>query len=176
MKRVAIFGNTGGGKSTLARLLADITRLPLYVIDKIQFKEGGDAFTSEEYLQAHADILRQEAWIIDGFGNLATSLERFARADALIYVDLPLAAHYWWVTKRFIKGLFVAPEGWPKGSPLWSSTLNSYKVVRLCERDLAPRYRKIVMDEAPTKRVYHLKSRAEIAAFVEAVKREYAQS
>jgi adenylate kinase family enzyme len=30
MKRVAVFGNAGAGKSTLARRLADLTRLPLY--------------------------------------------------------------------------------------------------------------------------------------------------
>ena len=35
MKRVAIFGNVGGGKSTLARELADITGLPLYGLDKL---------------------------------------------------------------------------------------------------------------------------------------------
>jgi hypothetical protein len=38
MKRVAIFGNAGGGKSTLARELAAITGLPLHVIDKIRFR------------------------------------------------------------------------------------------------------------------------------------------
>jgi len=31
MKRVAVFGNAGG-KSTLARRLAELTRLPLYPI------------------------------------------------------------------------------------------------------------------------------------------------
>ena len=39
MKRVAVFGNAGGGKSTLARHLADMTGLPLYVIDLMQFSE-----------------------------------------------------------------------------------------------------------------------------------------
>jgi len=38
MKRVAIFGNAGGGKSTLARKLAAITGLPLHVIDKIRYR------------------------------------------------------------------------------------------------------------------------------------------
>jgi adenylate kinase family enzyme len=41
MKRVAVFGNAGGGKSTLARGLAEITGLPLYPIDRIQFRAGG---------------------------------------------------------------------------------------------------------------------------------------
>ena len=29
MKKVAVFGNAGGGKSTLARRVAELTRLPL---------------------------------------------------------------------------------------------------------------------------------------------------
>ena len=35
MKRVAIFGNAGGGKSTLARELAAITGLPLIALTTI---------------------------------------------------------------------------------------------------------------------------------------------
>ena len=40
MNRVAVFGNAGGGKSTLSRRLAEITGLPLYVLDIIQFRDG----------------------------------------------------------------------------------------------------------------------------------------
>ncbi|CCQ59949.1 hypothetical protein CWATWH0401_2058 [Crocosphaera watsonii WH 0401] len=43
MKKVAVFGNTGGGKSTLSRKLSEMTNLPLYVLDKIQYKPGGVA-------------------------------------------------------------------------------------------------------------------------------------
>ena len=50
MKRVAVFGNTGGGKSTFARHLADLTRLPLYPLDMIQFREGGGEVPRDEYL------------------------------------------------------------------------------------------------------------------------------
>ena len=107
MKKVAVFGNAGAGKSTLARRLAELTQLPLYVIDKMQFRDGADAVPHEEYLKAHADLLRQDAWIVDGFGNVATAWERFAEADTLVYIDLPLVTHHWWVTKRLIKGLFA---------------------------------------------------------------------
>jgi len=50
MKRVAVFGNTGGGKSTLAKRLAGLTRLPLYPLDLIQYRIGGDQVPDEEYL------------------------------------------------------------------------------------------------------------------------------
>src|SRR5262245_28575357 len=173
MKRVAVFGNAGGGKSTLARRLAELTHLPLYPLDLIQFRADGEV-PREEYLAAHADLLRRDEWIIDGFGCRVTAWERFAVADTLVYVDLPLTTHYWFVTKRLLKGLFVAPEGWPPGSPLWSSTMNGYKVIGLCERTLAPKYRQLVNEAATTKRVHHVRSRAEVAALLAAVKREYA--
>ena len=123
VKRVAVFGNAGGGKSTLARRLADLTRLPLYPLDMIQFRAGGGRVPHEQYLKA--DLLRQDEWIIDGFGCVASAWERFSEADTLVYVDLPLTTHYWWVTKRLIKGLFATPEGWPENSPMWRGTMDS---------------------------------------------------
>ncbi|MGZ5837405.1 MAG: hypothetical protein ACXWJ5_14530 [Xanthobacteraceae bacterium] len=139
MKRVAVFGNAGGGKSTLARRLAEITDLPLHVIDLMQFRSGGDKIPHEEFLTAHAALLRQDKWIIDGYGSVALAWERFDVADTLVYVDLPLATHHWFVTKRLLKGLFADPEGWPENSPLWSSTMDSYKVLWLCHLRLTPK-------------------------------------
>jgi adenylate kinase family enzyme len=173
MKRVAVFGNAGGGKSTLARRLAELTRLPLYPLDKVQFRDGGGAVTHEEYLQAHADLLGRQEWIIDGYGTTTTAWERFAKADTLVYVDLSLITHHWFVTKRLVKGLWVTPEGWPANSPIWSSSVNSYKVLWLCHRRLTPRYRQLVAEMAASKRVYHLRSPAEMTGFLKAIAREY---
>ena len=173
MKKVAVFGNAGGGKSTLARRVAELTRLPLYPLDTIQFRPGGGKVPHEEYLKAHADLLRRDQWIIDGFGSVPSAWERFAAADTLVYIDLPLFTHYKWVTKRLVKGVFVTPEGWPEGSPIWSSTMNSYRVVWLCHRRLTPRYRQLVADAAPTKHVHHLRSPVEMRTFLEAIKQEH---
>jgi hypothetical protein len=174
MKRVAIFGNAGGGKSTLARRLAGITGLPLYVIDKLQFEEGGAAAPIAVYQERHHKLMAEGAWIIDGYGDPETLWERLAAADTLVYVDLPLAAHYWRVTKRFLGGLFADPEGWPKGSPLWRSTLSSYQVIPLCHKHLTPRYRRFVAESAAAKRVAHLRSPRDTAAFLTEVRREFA--
>jgi len=58
MKKVAVFGNAGGGKSALARRLAELTGLQLYVVDMMQFGPGGAKVPHDEFLQTHADILR----------------------------------------------------------------------------------------------------------------------
>jgi adenylate kinase family enzyme len=166
-----VFGNAGAGKSTLARKLAELTRLPLHVVDKLQFRAGGEPVPHEEYLKAHTELLKSEAWIIDGFGGLEQAWERFAAADTLIHVDLPLFTHFWWVTKRFVNGLFADPEGWPQGSPLLSSTLQSYRVLWPCHRHLTPKYRTLVAEARQEKKVYQLRSAAEIEAFLKGLAR-----
>jgi adenylate kinase family enzyme len=183
MRKVAVFGNAGGGKSTLARRLAEITGLPLYVVDIIQFpggryrpeKKDGGKVPHEEYLTIHKEILGRDRWIIDGFDSVALAWERFAVADTLVYVDLPMFTHYWGVTKRFVAGQFRNPWGWPENSPIWESTLAGYRVVWLCHRRLTPKYRQLVADAASSKRVHHLRSRAQMKTFLQATKQQQAQ-
>jgi hypothetical protein len=110
VKKVAVFGNTGGGKSTLSRRLAELTQIPLYPLDMIQYRAGGARVPHDDYLKAHAELLRRDAWIIDGYGCRTSAWERFACADTLVFIDLPLFTHFLWVTKRLFKGLFGNPR------------------------------------------------------------------
>jgi adenylate kinase family enzyme len=168
MRRVAVFGNAGGGKSTLAQRLAEITGLPLHVIDLIQYPDG--KYRPEE--KDGGKISPEDQWIIDGFENVALAWERFAVADTLVYVDLPILTHYWGVTTRFGAGLFKNPKGWPESSPIWESTLDGYKVVGRCHRHLTPRYRQYIAEAASSKRVHHLRSRSAMTAFIQATMNE----
>jgi len=175
MKRVAVFGNAGGGKSTLARELAAITGLPLYVIDEIKFRPGGSEVPHEEYLQLHSAVVSRDEWIIDGFESVRLAWERFEAADTLVHVDLPLAVHALWITKRLVKGLFVDPPGWPKGSPVISSSIQSYRVLWPCHTRLTPKYRSYISEAAQRKRVFHLRSRRELMQFLESMMKEHAR-
>jgi adenylate kinase family enzyme len=170
MKKVAVFGNTGGGKSTLSYKLAEITGLPVYILDKIQYQAGGEEVQYEDYRQVHDQILESDAWIIDGFGCLETLWVRLATADTLIYIDLPLIIHFTWVSKRLIEGLFKNPEGWPENSPILKSSLDSYRVLLLCHKRLTPKYREYVKQASKTKNVYHLKSAKSISRFLAMIK------
>lgn len=166
MKKVAIFGNAGGGKSTLSRQLSEMTGLPLYTLDKIKYRPGGIAVSEKEYEQAHQTILDADRWIIDGFGSLETLWPRLDQADTLIYVDLPLWLHFWWVTKRWLTGYFHPPMGWPEKSPLFKSSMSSYQVLWLCHQRLTPRYRQYVETARSTRQVYHLRSPQQVRQFL----------
>ena len=169
MKKVAVFGNTGGGKSRLSRQIATATGLPLHVLDKIQFKPGEIPISPEDFSKAHKKILDRETWVIDGFGNPKLLWQRLDIADTLVYIDLPIYLHFWWVTKRFVTSYFSPPPGWPQNSPLWKSSMNSYKILYLCEKHLTPKYRDYIEKYKRTKTVYHLRSPKQIAQFIESI-------
>jgi adenylate kinase family enzyme len=173
--RVAVFGNAGGGKSTLSKRLAEITGLPMVALDLLKYKSGGGEILYEEYKAAHDRLLQQDQWIIDGYGSLDTIWQRLEVADTLVYIDMPVFRHYWWVTKRFLKGFLVPPENWPENSPLLKSTLNSYYTVWLCHKKLAPKYREYVVKAKESKRVYHLQSPKQVEEFYRVVELEFAK-
>ncbi len=169
MKKVAVFGNAGGGKSTLSKRLSKITGLPLHILDKIKYQPGGAEVSPEDYKRVHQQILDTDRWIIDGFGCKETLWQRLNEADSLIFIDLPLQAHFWWVTKRFISGYFKPPAGWPEKSPILKSSLTSYRVLWLCHKYLTPKYREYIEQVQSTKRVYHLRSTEQISQFLKLI-------
>jgi adenylate kinase family enzyme len=172
MKKVAVFGNTGGGKSTLSKRLSQITGLPLHVLDKIQYQSGGIEVPQEDYKRTYEKILVTDRWIIDGFGCIETLWLRLNEADSLIFVDLPLYIHFWWVTKRLITGYFKSPEGWPQKSPILKSSLSSYRVLWLCHKHLTPKYREYIEQARSTKSVYHIRSIEQIWQFFKLIENE----
>lgn len=175
MRRVAIFGNAGGGKSTLARELGKRTGLPVFPLDQMKYRSGGGEIPYEEYLDLHRQMIQQEAWIIDGFGCITTVWERLAEADTLVHVDLPLWKHGFWVTKRLMKGLFVDPEGWPENSPIISGSIQSYKVLWPCHSKLSPKYRAYCDQVSAEKSVVRIQNGKDVKALLARAKLEGVQ-
>lgn len=167
-----MFGNAGGGKSTLSKRLSEITGLPLYVLDKIKYRAEGIEVPQEDYQHVHQGILATDQWIIDGFGCKETVWLRLGEADSLVFVDLPLSVHFWWVTKRFITGYFRPPAGWPEKSPIFKSSMNSYRALWLCHKYLTPKYRQYIEQAQSTKSVYHIRSSEQISQFLESIQKE----
>ena len=172
MQKVAVFGNAGGGKSTLSKRLSQITGLPLHALDKMQYEPGGKSVPQEDYKHIHEKILATDEWIIDGFGCIETFWLRLNEADTLVFLDLPLYVHFFWVTKRLITGSFKPPEGWPQKSPILRSSLSSYRVLWLCHKYLTPKSREYIEQAQSSKSVYHIRSIKHISQFIKLMENE----
>lgn len=166
MKKIAVFGKPGSGKSTLGKSLASATGIQLHQLDSIVYKKNGDLVDRKTYDSEHGKILSSDSWIIDGMGPMESFNKRLDVADTLIYIDLPYVVSYWLVTKRLLKGLFVKPEGWPDGSSVLKGTLESYKVLRLCPKfwnnDFLQKLEKMSMNKS----LYVIRSISELNSFV----------
>jgi len=100
LKRIAIIGLPGSGKSTFAIQLGKILGIPVHHLDKHMF-DGREKRDREEFLSIKEALVHEESWIIEGC-SLSTLEMRFARADTVIYFHLPR----WLCIGRVCKRLF----------------------------------------------------------------------
>jgi adenylate kinase family enzyme len=164
--KIAVFGKPGGGKSTLSRQIAAATKLPLHQLDLVQYQRGGIKVSDDEFIRRHAEIMAQEHWVVDGFGNPQAFAAMLHTADALVYVERFLLTHYWWVTKRSLKSPFSKPLGWPEGSPLLSSTISSYRFLRRSPQFWNSALKARLLALRPAKRVYVVRKQSDVAALL----------
>jgi adenylate kinase family enzyme len=165
MTRVAIIGNAGGGKSTLARKLAVAQRLPYHAIDRLQWLPGWQPTPPAQFDRKHDAIIDGERWIVDGVADRAAIARRLARADTIVFVDMPLRTHLWWATRRQIRAIFVGRPDEPDGCPIWRVTWQLYRMIWWIHRDLRPQLRALVAEATPEAQVFYLRSPRDIAAF-----------
>lgn len=104
LKRIAVIGLPGSGKSTFAGVLGEKLNLPVHHLDRHMF-DGRRKIDHEEFLVVKEDLVAGEKWIIEGC-SLKTLELRFLRADLVIYMQFSRLLCLW----RLLKRVFVYDE------------------------------------------------------------------
>ena len=81
-------GNSGAGKSTVARQLARNLGVPFVELDAIYHQAGWAPLTAGEFRARVAGVTAGDAWVIDGNYSAVRPLV-WARADTVIWIDPP---------------------------------------------------------------------------------------
>lgn len=88
MKKIIVIGCPGSGKTTFAEKLRDKLKIPLFYLDAIWHKPDRTHISRVEYDLRVGEILKKEAWIIDG--NYSRTIEsRISACDTVFLFDLP---------------------------------------------------------------------------------------
>lgn len=100
MKRVAILGRGGAGKSALAQRLSYALDLPVIELDSIFWQP--DLRPTADWPEIERKLIERDRWIIDGdLGPYDTGLERrLSAADTIVVLDFPLWRCVWQALRR----------------------------------------------------------------------------
>jgi len=164
-----IVGQPGSGKSTLARTMGSILNLPVFHIDLIHWKSGWVPRPGPEKDQLCAQVHAKDTWIFEG-GRSPTWPERLDRADVLVWIDLPLTLRAWRVFSRTLRNRKENPPDLPEGCPdrfTWEFTKWIWTTRHTQKENMQRLY-----DGVPKqKQKFRLTSRAEVAVFVDRLRR-----
>jgi adenylate kinase family enzyme len=144
MQRIAVIGNAGGGKSTLARKIAARHGLPHIEIDALLWQPGWQPTPTEIYEAEHDRLIGTESWVIDGLGTLESIEARLQRATGIVFVDMPLWMHVWLAAERQIawaRGEVAHPPGAAREPPPNEAL---FRMMFEVDRDWLPALRRLI--------------------------------
>ena len=167
MMRIAIIGNSGGGKSVLARRVAAELRLPCIEVDSILWLPGWQLASAEAYDREHARLIAQDQWVIEGLGNRASLPARLQRATHIVLIDMPLWMHFWLAAERHIDWMAGRLEHPPAGSKKPAPLKGLFQTIAEVDREWMPEMRQLVADEENLgKQVFRLATLEELNSFL----------
>ncbi|ENG7521790.1 DNA topology modulation protein [Vibrio harveyi] len=87
MKRIAVIGSGGSGKSTFSALLGTELNLPVHHLDQLYWKPNWVKTPKDDWIKIQKGLCESECWIIDG--NYQSTLDiRFEACDTVIFLDV----------------------------------------------------------------------------------------
>lgn len=167
MQRVMIVGGPGSGKSTLARIMGDRLGLPVFHMDKILHLPGWQPRpTAEKHAMAH-EIEQKDAWVFEG-GMSSTYATRAARADTLIWLDLPMVLRLWRVTRRLWQSYGQTRPDMAEGcvETVGMHTWEFYVWIVRTRRKQRAKIMKLIAEEGGDLEVHHLTGSRAVEAFL----------
>lgn len=167
-KKIAIIGNAGSGKTTLAFALHNALKLPLYHLDQYYWLPDWQRIGLEKFTALHTELCNKESWIIEGSYHKLLS-ERAKRADVIIFLDRPRSLCILRVLKRALLNWGSTVPGDPAGCKQELFTYRFFEFLRWVW-NFNTRNEALIMhilnNFKDTKKVYILKSSQEITEFI----------
>jgi adenylate kinase family enzyme len=115
-----VVGNSGAGKSTVARELAARLNVPHVELDAIFHQPGWTPLPKDEFAARVAAAAGEEGWVIDGNYSVVRPLV-WARADTVVWLDPPRRVVIRRIVWRTIRRAAIRAELWNGNRERWKN-------------------------------------------------------
>jgi adenylate kinase family enzyme len=113
MLRISVVGNSGSGKSTCAKKIAEILGVPHIELDAIHHLEHWEPISPEKFHGLLVDITAQPGWVIDGnYRAVVQYGPVWERADTVVWLDFPRRVVMKQIIFRSMRRFFFRQELW----------------------------------------------------------------
>jgi adenylate kinase family enzyme len=170
--RVWVVGNSGSGKTTVARALARRLGVSHLELDAINHQPGWVPLELDEFRRRVRDVVDGDTWVVDGNYRAVGDL-LWDRADTVVWLDLGRATVMRQVVGRTVRRVVRRQELWNGNRERWQSFMSldpmeSVIVWAWTNHDkYVARYTELeVRAQERGTRFIRLRSRAEARAFV----------
>jgi adenylate kinase family enzyme len=125
MRRVSVVGNSGSGKTTVARVISCRLGLPYLELDAVYHQPGWAARPDPEMREIVADFVRGDRWVVDGnYTSSGVAEIVWSGADTLIWLDLPRPVVIRQVIRRTLRRVLTREELWSGNREQWSNVFD----------------------------------------------------
>ena len=168
MRRIAILGCSGTGKSTLARHIGARLDLPVVHLDTLFWEPGWVEAETPVFRQRVIQALAANEWVCDGNYMTKTADLRLPQADLILWIDQPVWLRIWRILRRTLSHMGKSRVDLPEGCPerFDRTFLPFLKWTWDFDRVTRPRIQAALDTRIPEKRVTHLRGDREIATYL----------
>ena len=110
-QRISVVGTTGSGKTTVARQISSLLKLPYIELDALYWDENWKGVSDPVFRERVISAVKAEQWVIDGNYSRIRSLV-WERADTVVYLDYSFWRTFWQLFTRTIKRSIQQKELW----------------------------------------------------------------
>lgn len=169
MRKIIVIGCPGSGKSTFARALGELTGLPVFHLDMLNWNADKTTVPKEVFRQRLREVLQKDAWIIDG--NYGSTIElRLQSCDTAFFLDYP--------TEVCIEGI-RSRMGQPRTDMPWVETEPDEEFMQFIIRDFPTEKRPEILALRETyaeKEWITFVSRAEAEEYLKKLREKFSQT
>ena len=182
MRRIAVIGSSGVGKSTLANALAAALDVPVIELDALMHGPDWTPTPTPEFRSRVMDAIASAdeyhgGWVVPGNYRTVADITQ-QRADTIVWLDLPRRVSMWRLLTRSVRRAVTREETWGGNRESLADLVSRdpNRNVLLWSWQHHPQYQQVYAGYAAGEfwshaTVHRLGSRSEVAAFLDGVSR-----